>query len=161
MFNGDGLLVVEIPDLENPSFTFALLDGTNLGLTVGTDLDTDDDGTPDADLTGLTPLDAIGIADGSGDVGLLYGTDLGGVDFSTTDEFELVFRDSVTLLPYGVNEPQLEVLAVDGTVFSTADFTGSLPATSFGSVNPTFIPEPATAGLLAFAGLGLLRRRRA
>ena len=44
MFDVNGLFVVDIPDLENPSFVFGL-STTGFTAMVGDDLDDDDDGT--------------------------------------------------------------------------------------------------------------------
>ena len=79
-FDGNGLAVLTIPDLENPSFTIVLC-SSDPG--IGTDLDTDDNAVID-NIPGTlgTIYDAIGVADASGDESNLYGTSLGGADFT-------------------------------------------------------------------------------
>ena len=92
-FDANGLLTVSIPDLENPSFTLALLDSYS-GDT-NTDIDTNNDGVADDLSTFGVVHDAIGVPDDTADQTTVYGVDLGGVDFAFTGaEPELVFRDA-------------------------------------------------------------------
>jgi hypothetical protein len=166
-FDSNGLAVVNVPDLENPSNTLILTDSFT-GDT-STDLDPADDGVLDLSSLGAV-LDSIGVSDAAGDDATLYSTILGGTDILFNGEFEplFVFRDSVTgdyfqgvTVDFGGAEERIGIFPnTGGTELSPSDFT-PVAGTTFGSVNPTLIPEPATAGLLAFAGLGLLRRRRA
>ena len=139
-FDANGLLVVDIPDLENPSFTFLLTDGSTTP-TTGTDIDTDNDGVADNVASLGNVLDAIGIPDNTPDQANLYGTDLGGGDFTYTgDEPRLVFRDASTGDWYAVNDPDngevFDITATDVTpaVFNTDPTTGS---GTFGAINPT------------------------
>jgi hypothetical protein len=140
-FDANGLLVVTIPDLENPSFTLVLVSsftGDN-----NTDIDTDNDGVVDDISTFGTIYDAIGIPDTTGEA--VYGAELGGADFAYTgDEPQLAFRDGTTGDWYAVNDPSgtdaydINGNAVAGSSFDT-DPTGdgTTAATSFGSVNPS------------------------
>ena len=161
-FDGNGILVLSIPDLENPSFTVVLLEGTGADLT-GVDLDTDDDGIADVTtFTGYNLCDALGVPDNTGDEAFLYGSQFGGVDFTYTgDEPKLVFRSGSNGDWFAINDPADDlVYSLDGTFSPMPD--PSVEAPTFGAVNPTFdpVPEPSTALLGGLALLGLLRRRR-
>jgi hypothetical protein len=137
-FDANGLLVVSVPDLENPSFTIVLVD--NFTGTVGDDLDTNDDGTIDDTSKWNTVYDAIGIPDDSDVTTLLYGADLGGTDFVYTgSEPAIVFRDGTTDDLYAVNFiGDTNVYDVSATVVSPGDFdTDPTVATTFGSANPS------------------------
>ena len=70
-FDANGLLTVSINDLENPSFTFVLLD-VFTGV-LGDDIDLDNNGAADNIGTFGTVLDAIGIPDAVGDESTIYG----------------------------------------------------------------------------------------
>ncbi len=144
-FDTDGLLTVEIADIENPSFTLGLASAFT-GDT-DTDIDADDDGVPD-DLSAFgTILDAVGVPDTAGDEAFLYGTDLGGTDFAFTgDEPRLVFRESSIGAFFAVNDPD------DGQVFDTAgvdvtpaafDSDPTAGTDTFGAVNPAFMAPAA------------------
>ena len=140
-FDANGILVVTVPDFENPSFTVILCqDFTG---TVGTtDFDTDNDGVAD-DLSTVTgPLDAIGIPDSMGDEVLLYGTDAGGQDFTFTgSEPERVFRDSMTNDWYAVNliGDNTTIFDLSATNVNSTGFNSDPSvATNFGSVNEFF-----------------------
>ncbi|WP_424986112.1 choice-of-anchor I family protein [Microbulbifer sp. S227A] len=144
-YDANGLLTVTLPDLENPSFTVALVD-TFTG-TVGDDLDSDDDGTIDVSLASLgitTVHDAIGVPDSATDQGFLFGAQLGGVDFAYTgDEPRLIFRSGSTGDLFAVNDPNNgQVFDVNGTDVTPAAFDTD-PTTgtdTFGAVNPEIIP---------------------
>ncbi|MEM6609424.1 MAG: ExeM/NucH family extracellular endonuclease [Pseudomonadota bacterium] len=138
-FDANGLLTATISDLENPSFTLALLDGFT-GDT-STDLDSDNDGVAD-DLSTLgSVFDAIGVPDTVGDEGLLYGAQLGGEDFAFTGtEPRLIFRDGSIGAWYAVNDPDnAEVIDITGNVFSADDFDSDPTAGigTFGAINPS------------------------
>ena len=151
-FGSDGLLTAAVSDLENPTFTLVLVD--SFTGTTGTDIDLDDDGTPDELSSFGTVLDAIGIPDSAGDEGTLYGAALGGTDFSHTgEEPEIVFRAGSRGDLFAVN-----VIGEDGVY----DTSGSqVPAESFDSdptdgttfdaVNPALLPPAATELAIAAA----------
>ncbi|WP_299437124.1 ExeM/NucH family extracellular endonuclease [uncultured Rhodospira sp.] len=139
-FDANGLLTVDVPDLENPSFTVALVSDFT-GATDSTDIDTDDDGVAD-DLSAFgTVYDAIGVPDDAGE--LLYGTDLGGTDMAFfDDEPRLIFRDGATGELYAVDGA-----AGSGSVFDASgaevnatgfDVDPTAGTDTFGAVNPTY-----------------------
>ena len=137
-FDSNGLLNVTIPDLENPSFTVILC---SENVVIGTDLDSNNDGTPDNSSVLGTVYDAIGVPDSSSDAATLYGADLGGVDFPYLgNEPEIVFRDGVTNDLYSKNtlagSVVYDILGNDISVLGTFDIATT--ATTFGSVNPTY-----------------------
>ena len=137
-FDAAGLLVVTIPDLENPSFTFVLATGTTA--SVGDDIDQNDDGTAD-NTGGLgTVLDAIGVPDEVSDEAFLYGADLGGTDFAFTGaEPELVFRDRQTGDLFAVNDlsDDTSVFDVDGDNVPASEFDQDPTQPTFDEPNPT------------------------
>lgn len=141
-FDTNGLLVVSVPDLENPSFTIVLVD-TFTGTTGSTDLDTDNDGTVDDTSSFGTVFDAIGIPDNSGDEAYLYGTDLGGQDLKFTgDEPRLVFRDSGSNNWFAVNDvtgdTTDEIYSLNAELADNGGFSSNPAAgASFGAPNPT------------------------
>ncbi len=148
-FDSNGLLVVQIPDLENPSFTIALTSEFTGAISTEpnpTDIDTNNDGTADDLSVFGTIFDAIGVPDAVGDEASIYGADMGGTDFTYTGvEPELIFRDASVGDLYAVNivsgaggEAVFDVDAVDVTadVFDTDPTTGA----TFGSINPTIAP---------------------
>tara|TARA_R110002049_G_scaffold4601_5_gene32562 strand:+ start:780194 stop:780928 length:735 start_codon:yes stop_codon:yes gene_type:complete len=164
-FDANGLLVVEVADLQNPSFTVALVEGFT-GM-LGDDLDSDNDGLLD-DLASLGTIhDALGIADSIDDESFLYGTQLGGQDFSFTGgEPGLVFRDASVGDWFAVSLPaDGTILDINGNdVSGQRNFAGGDPlVSSFGVINPgaVAVPEPST--LTFFASMILVtgtRRRR-
>ena len=172
-FGTNGLFTAVIPDLENPSFTVALL-GDDATATVGLDLDADNDGVADQNIGTLgTVFDALGVSDTDGDNGLLFGAQLGGTNLLFTGVFEpeIAFRSGSTGEFFQVvtdingtfddaTDDVVRVFDAAGNELSLDSFDGDVTVTSFGQVNPV-IPEPATLGLVAAAGLGLVRRRAA
>jgi hypothetical protein len=140
-FDVNGLLTVDIPDLENPSFTVALL--SEFTGTVGTDIDTNDDGVADDLSTFGTVLDAIGVPDSTADEVFLYGAELGGVDFAFTgDEPRLIFRDGSVGDLYAINDPDNgQVFDVNGNDVTPGifDTDPTLGTDTFGIINPTVI----------------------
>ena len=141
-FDANGLLTVSIADLENPSFTIALLE--SFTGTTDTDIDTDDDGVADDLSTFGTVFDAIGVPDVVGDEAFLFGAALGGTDFAFTgDEPGLIFRDASVGELFAINEPDTgEVFDVTGTDVTPAIFDPTPTLTpTFGAINPTVVDE--------------------
>lgn len=146
-FDANGLSVVMIPDLENPSFTFVFC---SIDPLVGTDLDVDNDGTIDSLAALGTVYDAIGIPDSTLDATTMYGTQLGGTDFAYTGgEPQSVFRDGLTGDWYAVNDPagtdvyDIAATAVPGTDF---DVNPTVTPSTFAAVNPS-APTASTEDL--------------
>lgn len=148
--DGNGIAVVSVGDLENPSFTL-VFHSADAGGT-GADLDTNDDSTLDLAVNLGTIFDAISIPDEVADQGR-YGVQLGGQDFTFTgDEPQLVFRDGTTGGWLAVNDPDTGVIDINGNNVGPVGFASP----SFGSSNPA-IPEPSSSllgvlGLLAVFG---------
>ena len=94
-FDANGLLVVTIADLENPSFTLILAE-TATGLSIGDDLDVGDTGTIDTSALGII-YDALGVADSAADLTNSYAPGLGGVALNNiSSEPSLAFRDGLS-----------------------------------------------------------------
>ena len=147
-FDANGIAVVTMTDLENPSFTLMLIQGSTVSLN--DDLDSNDDGTIDnAGVLG-TVLDAVGIPDNSSDI--LFANQVGGTDFVFTGtEPVRIFRDGVSTSLYAVNElNDINVLDAAGASYSTSDFDSD-PSTgpNFGSVNESFL-GPLPVALTSF-----------
>jgi len=170
-FDVAGLASVTTPDLENPTFTALLVDiggGDSADFSIGDDLDAADDGNLILP-TSWTILDAVGVSDEVDDDSVLYGETLGGSNILHNGEFEplLVFRDGSTgdwyqtvTIDFGSPEERVGAYAATPAgELTAANFGGSL-APTYGTVNPTFVPEPSTALLGGIALLGLFRRRR-
>ncbi len=162
-YDANGIATIEIADLENPSSTYMLTSGFDIN-NLGIDNDADDDGIlDDISLLG-TVMDAVGHFDAPEDF-VDYAGQVGGVAlaFSASlgdGEAELLFRDRVTLDWYAsdVGIPGLADANgndVDPNLFDLDPFTAS-----FGSANPTLIPEPAMISLFGLAGIAALARRR-
>ncbi len=164
-FDSNGLLVVSVPDLENPSFTLVLLD--SFTGSIGTSIDADQDGIADDLSTFGTVLDAIGIPDNAADESFIYGAQLGGLDFSYSgDEPKLVFRDGVTMDWYAINDPAgTDAFDLFGNAVAFGDFNVDPSLTTFGAINPTTAPVPVPAALWLLASalgvLGVRGRRNA
>lgn len=170
-FDGSGIGVATIPDLENPSNTVVLLDiggGDAADFAIGDDLDPLDDGNLVLPAS-WNVLDAVGVSDSAGDDAVLYGATLGGTDILYNGEFEplLVFRDGATgdwyqtvTVDFGLPSERVGAFAAtpEGEI-TPGLFGGSLDPT-FGATNPVLVPEPSTVLLGGLAALGLIRRRR-
>lgn len=144
-FDANGLAVVIVPDLENPSFTLILTDSFSGDTT--TDLDPANDGTLDTSTLG-TILDAIGVSDSVSDDPGMYGALLGGSDILFNGQFEplLIFRDSVTkelyntvTVDFGEPSERLGVFDSSGSAIEVdaSSFNIDPLIPTFGSVNPT------------------------
>jgi len=144
-FDANGLLVVEIPDLENPTFTLVLSSQFNGGQ--GDDLDADDDGVID-DPAGTfgTIYDAIGVSDSEGDDATLYSAQLGGVDVLYNGIFEplLVFRDAstgdvyqVVTADFGEPTEREVVYTASAEEVDVNEFSSDPTQPTFGAINPT------------------------
>ncbi len=138
-FDAQGLLTVSVPDHENPSSTYVLC---SLSPAEGFDIDMNNDGNIDNVTVFGTVFDAIGIADASGDVGLLFGDILGGSDFpfidqGSPDEFRYVFRDGTSNELYGTSQDFDEVFDISGNQLDVGTFSASPFTPTFGSVNPS------------------------
>lgn len=167
-FDANGLAVVTTTDLENPSFTVLLIEST-APIVTGGDIDPNDDGNLVIPAE-WTILDAVGVSDATGDDSTLYGAALGGTDILFNGEFEplLVFRDSssgdwfqTVTADFGGPDERIATFPADASVeLSGADFIGDPEAPSFGSINPTFVPEPSAALLGFLSLLTFLRRKR-
>eukprot|EP00975_Prorocentrum_lima_P038957 8183647-Prorocentrum_lima.AAC.1 len=73
-FDDNGLLVVTLPDFENPSHTYVLM--TAFVADVGYDIDLDNDDVADNTQAFVGVLDAVQVPDTTGEP--LYGSQLGG-----------------------------------------------------------------------------------
>ncbi len=149
VFDSNGLLTVEIPDYENPSFTLVLSNDGDSSL-IGMDVDTNNDGVIDMAFTpGFHVYDAIGLADSVSDLGTLYGAALGGIDLpyhrgatSNNSEAERIFRDGVTNDLYSliVLGSDTDIQSQDGTVYAPGDFNSDPTlTTNFGTVNESLV----------------------
>ena len=156
-YDGNGLAVETLMfDAENPSYMLVFSSADPMD----TDVDDDDDGNLDDPSVFGTVFDAVAIIDSLGD-SRNYATQLGGVEFSTANEFEIAFRDASTGQFFGVDTFTNEIFDVAGNVFGVANFSPDPTSTTFGSINPTFaIPEPSSIAILAAASLIAVRRRR-
>ena len=162
-YDANGLAVVDIPDLENPSFTFVLAGGFT-GST-STDIDTNNDGIVD-DLSAFSNImDAISISDATGEP--VYGAQLGGIDFAYTGtEPEQMFRlgsNGAWIAVNNVFDANAGIFDENLNSYVPSDFDSDPLAYTFGAINPNLaIPEPSTAALIgmALAGFGLIRRRK-
>ena len=169
-FGANGLAVVTLPDLENPTFTVVL--SQNL-IAIGTDLDADDNGIIDDVTLFGTVFDSVGVSDTGGDDGILFSTSLGGSSILFNGAFEPlnVFRDASTgqffqyvTADFGDPTERIAVFAANGgpELSPSLFINGSPQGATFGAINPTFaVPEPSSIALLGLFGIaGLVRRRR-
>lgn len=154
-YDENGIALVTVPDLENPSFTLILT--TSFTGDTTTDLDPTDSGVLDTSSLG-TILDAVGVSDATADDPGLYGVLLGGSNVLFNGQFEplLVFRDSVTgdlyntvTVDFGLPTEHLGVFDASGSGIELDvglfDIDPLVP--TFGSVNPTTAAgDPTWAG---------------
>ncbi|WP_413432429.1 PEP-CTERM sorting domain-containing protein [Crateriforma spongiae] len=155
-FDSNGLAVVSVGDLENPSFTVMLVD-TFTGMVGTSDIDDDNDGVVDTTFWN-TVEDALGVPDDGSEA--LYASQLGGVDFAYSgDEPQLMFREGSTGAWFAINDPAgTEAYAEDGSTVSFASFSTDPSVTTFGAINPTAVPEPGSLLALTLCG-GVVARR--
>lgn len=143
-FDSFGIGLLEIPDLENPSFTLLLGLGGNF--TLGQDIDLDNDGFWDLPWHGH--LDSIGVFDSQKDNSSVhYAEQLGGVDFAYTGtEPFLAFRDNLDLSWYALNTLADEVVYTNaGGTIAASQFDKLASESTFGTSNPSRVsevPEP-------------------
>ncbi len=152
-FDANGLAVVSIPDLENPSFTIVLTDSFT-GAAGTTDVDPANNGVLDTSTFG-TIYDALGVSDSTADDAVLYGVTLGGENIYFNGQYEplLVFRDGTTnvwfntvTVDYGQPTQHVGVFDATGSgiELNGSDFdndpTVSDAFNTFGSVNPSYNP---------------------
>ncbi|MEM1446279.1 MAG: PEP-CTERM sorting domain-containing protein [Planctomycetota bacterium] len=167
-FDANGLAVALVPDFENPSNTVIL--SSAFSGSIGDDLDPTDSGTLDTSSLGIV-YDAVGVSDAAGDDSTLYASGLGGTDILFNGQFEplLVFRDSITnawyqtvTVNFGAPDQRIGAFAANGgPEIDPALFTPNASSDTFGDINPTLVPEPATFALAGLGALAMLRRRSA
>ncbi|GAB5401166.1 MAG: hypothetical protein Aureis2KO_27510 [Aureisphaera sp.] len=141
-FDGNGLLVASIPNINNPTHTVVLTTAFS-GTANVTDIDADDDGTAD-DLSafGLI-LDAIGVGDGGAccPLDFLYGTDFGGINLPGIGGIPgAIFREGSTGDFYQILASNGNIYDNTGTLVNAAifDITPTSSGT-FGAINPKAI----------------------
>lgn len=128
-FGSNGVLVVTIPDLENPSFTIVLAE-TFTG-SKGDDLDVDNDGVLENISSLVNVYDAINIPDDQEDESNTYASQLGGTNLPFIGgEPEILFRNLI----------DNQIYVVDNTILFDErgiDQTSNFPSitVSFGVVN--------------------------
>lgn len=159
-FDSNGLLTVDVPDLENPSFTVVF--SSDFTGNIGDKVDPNEDGEVDNPSIFGTVFDAIGVPDHTGDQALLYGANLGGTDFTFTgDEPRLIFRDGSVGSLYAINDPDNSQVFdvnrnnVTPVIFDTDPTIGT---DTFGTINPSVDDggneEPTLASIYNIQGAG-------
>ena len=130
VFDANGLLVVSVPDLENPSYTVALT--SDFTGSVGSST------VADTALFG-TVFDAIGVPDEVGDETSIFGAQLGGSDFLYTGaELELIFRDASNGDWYAVDSlAGTQVQDTKAALVNLDDFDANPFVPTFGTINPS------------------------
>lgn len=153
-FDSNGLLVVNIADLENPSATYIL--GTGGSAALG------DAFMGDYSIFG-TVLDAVNSPDRVDDeanslAGGAGGTDLGFIG----SEPLLIQRDSISGEWLQINFAGDVFDAAGNFLGNSADFDAAFDVNvgTFGGTNLTVIPAPAALAVLGLGGIAAGRRRR-
>ena len=159
-FDANGLLVVTVPDLENPSFALFLVDNFT-GAAGTTNIDPNGDGIVDDASSFGTIFDAIGSPDNVGDETFTsYASQLGGTNMSYVgSEPQNVFRDGTSGALYAVDFNGM-VYDASANVLNNADFNADPTVTTYGGVNPSLVPAPASLALIGLGGIAAIRRRR-
>ncbi len=140
-FNAEGLYTFEVPDLENPSATYLLVDQFEEALSF--DFDIDNDGFLDDLSVFNTVYDAVTIVDSPSDQG--FASMVGGINLQFIgSEPTHVFRDSVSMEWIQVNSSSnlfdRNANAIEASAFN-------LPIeVSFESTNPTIQTAEAPIG---------------
>jgi hypothetical protein len=153
-FDSNGLLVVNIADLENPSATYILGAGGSAALG--------DAFMGDYSIFG-TIYDAVNSPDNGTDganslAGGAGGTDLGFIG----SEPLLIQRDSISGEWLQINFAGDVYDAAGNLLGNSADFDPSFDVNvgTFGGANLTVVPAPAALAVLGFGGIAAARRRR-
>ena len=144
-FDGNGLMHFNISDLEDHSHTFFLV-STFSGTAGTTDLDTNNDGTPDDISTLGTIYDVLGVPISSD--AILYGSVAGGVDLTYTALPSLVFRGRGTNNWFQATNT--EVYTASGADASAAFGGADVSTPTLGSANPVDSPADTTPRINEF-----------
>lgn len=157
---GTTLVTTPFQSNENTTITFLLVRDFT-GAPATSDIDTDNDGVPEAELPFGEVLDAVGFRDTATD--RLFGVTFGGVDFDESAEpFSGTDIGGFLRDETGAANAFRPAQESDTGPFTVA-LSGTLPAgfaLTPGEANPAVVPEPAALGVLGLAALAALRRRR-
>ena len=165
-FNSDGLLTVDIADLENPSFTLVLVDNFT-GSVGSSDVDSDDDGVVDDVSSFGNVYDALDVTDTDSEDEPHYGVDLGGVNFAYIGSEPVnMFRDGTTQAWYAVDFNG-DAYDEAGNLLDAAGFDADASVLTYGAANPSLSTQSAVAVpmstplslLIGALGLAFIARR--
>ncbi|MEL7450442.1 MAG: hypothetical protein AAFN78_14615 [Pseudomonadota bacterium] len=144
-FDANGLLTVEVDDLENPSITMVLT-GDDATAMIGDDLDADGDGMLDSVASLGTVFDAINSPDSEGDFAVGYADQLGGTSMAFVgSEPVLVFRETTTGVLHAVDFAAV-VYDQTGAIVDPSVFDLPPGEPTFGAVNPSITGVADTDG---------------